>query len=66
MINEANRILSDIQPGTTSLADFLGDTRLRFELYTEPGTPTDQYGGIWYWNSQSEYNAAVTSGRIKF
>ncbi len=54
LISHANDILSTFNPTTTALVDFLGDSRIRLELYSDPNNANDQYGGIWYWQSLNQ------------
>ena len=59
----ANEVLSDIiiDPMHTDNGifgrDFIGDSRMRVELYTEASNTDDQYGGIWYHQSQDDYDS---------
>lgn len=54
MLERANERLADLTPSPTSLADFLGDSKIRYELYTEPGNTNDLHGGVWYWPSEAQ------------
>lgn len=42
------------EPNPIGLADFLGDSRIRIELYSDPDNAADQHGGIWYWDAEPE------------
>lgn len=46
MIERANLIMSNLNDNPLGFADFIGDSRIRFKLYSEGGD--DKYGGIWY------------------
>ena len=52
MKNKANEYFANFLPSPTSLSDFLGDSRIRFEFYSEPENEQDLYGGIWYWDTE--------------
>ncbi len=51
MINKANEYLSDMKPSPTHTADFLGDSKYRLRLFSDPNNSADLHGGIWYWTS---------------
>jgi len=46
MIERANQIMSNLNDNPLGFDDFIGDSRIRFKLYSEGGN--DKYGGIWY------------------
>jgi len=48
MIERANLIMSNLNDNPLGFADFLGDSRIRFKLYSEASNTADKYGGIWY------------------
>ncbi|HMQ46804.1 MAG TPA: zinc-dependent metalloprotease [Saprospiraceae bacterium] len=54
MIWKANEYLSNILDNPIQPIDFLGDSRIRYEIYTEPSNPDDLYDGIWYWNEEPD------------
>lgn len=51
MVNRANLIMSNLTSNPIGLADFLGDSRIRFKLYTEESNANDLHDGIWYWET---------------
>jgi len=51
MVKRANLIMSNLTPNPIGLSDFLGDSRVRFKLYTEESNTNDLHGGIWYWET---------------
>ena len=53
-IGHINSIWRDLQPSKTSLKNYLGNAKIKFELYSEKEKTADKYGGIWFWNSYSE------------
>ena len=44
--------MSDLQANPIGSEHFLGDSRIRFELYSDPNNTDDEHGGIWYWDNQ--------------
>ncbi len=51
MLSECNNLWSNLIPSPTSQANFLGDSKFRFQLYSEPDNSQDLYGGIWFWET---------------
>ncbi|HRI02028.1 MAG TPA: T9SS type A sorting domain-containing protein [Saprospiraceae bacterium] len=49
-LNEFNNKMANLVASPTSLANKLGDSKIRSQLYTEASNPADLYGGIWYWD----------------
>jgi len=41
--------------------DFIGDSRIRFGLYSETSNTSDIHGGVWYWESLQAYQANVNN-----
>ncbi|MBK8242218.1 MAG: hypothetical protein IPK88_02240 [Saprospiraceae bacterium] len=54
LINHINSILRDLQYSATSKAQFLGDSRMRVELYSDPTETSDSTHGVWYWKSKDQ------------
>lgn len=54
LINHINSIYRDFKPSPTSRSDFVGDSRFRVVLYTDPAQPADSFGGVFYWNTYRE------------
>jgi hypothetical protein len=50
MIEDANAVMSNLQPNPIGLAHSTGDSGIRYSLYSDPDNPADQHGGIWYWD----------------
>jgi len=42
MIERANLIMSNLNDNPLGFADFLGDSRIRFKLYSEAGNAADK------------------------
>jgi hypothetical protein len=57
MIAHANQRWADLKPSPTSLQDFLGDSKVRFEVYSEPSNTSDIHGGIWYYANRADFDA---------
>ena len=52
MINKANELFSNLQDKNYyGYPSIVGDSRIRFELYSEEGNPNDPYGGIFFVDS---------------
>ncbi len=51
MINEAMIVLNNLQPNPIGTNHKLGNSKIRYELYTDPGNTNDVNHGVWYWNS---------------
>jgi hypothetical protein len=61
ILEAANNLLEDFQLDNLSSNSFIGDSRMRANLYTEANNSDDIHGGIWFWNSLTEYNQAMSS-----
>jgi Secretion system C-terminal sorting domain/Right handed beta helix region len=61
MIAHANERWADLKPSTTSLDDFLGDSKIRFEIYSEPSNTSDLHKGIWYYSNLAEFQAVASN-----
>lgn len=63
LINHANSILENLEESGTSKNSFVGNSRIRLKIYSDPSNPLDSNGGIWYWTSRrmnkSMYNEDV-------
>lgn len=58
LINHANGIWANLQASSTSKANVLGHSRIKFELYSDPKNNEDKYGGIWIWKNYYEMKKA--------
>jgi len=47
-----NSRLKDMKPNPVGLADFIGDTKMRVEIYSDPNNEEDEHNGIWYWEDE--------------
>ena len=36
--------------------NFVGDSHIRYEIYTDPNNDADKHGGVWYWRSDFKDN----------
>jgi hypothetical protein len=52
MIEHANAVMSNLKANPIGSEHYLGDSRIRFELYSDPNNTDDEHGGIWYWDSE--------------
>lgn len=52
MVNHANNDFKNLIPSPSGLSHKIGDSRIRYVLYTNPNEPADLYGGIWYWDQE--------------
>ncbi|MBK8245324.1 MAG: hypothetical protein IPK88_18000 [Saprospiraceae bacterium] len=52
MILNANGILSNLQPNPIGNHHKLGDSKIRFELYSDPNNTNDVNHGVWYWDTE--------------
>lgn len=50
MIYKANETMSNLQNINNGLPAIIGDSRIRFALYTEQNNPNDIYGGVFFSN----------------
>jgi len=54
LINHINSILRDLQYSATSKAQFIGDSRMRVELYSDPTETLDSTYGVRYLKSKNQ------------
>lgn len=52
LINHANNDLDHLIPNPVGISHKLGDAKINYQLFTDPGNSNDLYGGIWYWNQE--------------
>ncbi len=48
MLSKANETMADLQDFNNGLPTLVGDSRIRYALYTEPNNPNDPYGGVFF------------------
>lgn len=51
LINHANWVLRDLKFSPSSPRSYVGDSHIRYQLYSEPNEGRDSFGGIWFWKS---------------
>ena len=62
MLQRANERMSDLTASPTSLANFLGDSKIRYQLYTDPSNASDLYGGVWFWDTPADVPTSLPYG----
>ncbi|HMQ50413.1 MAG TPA: hypothetical protein PKA00_23435, partial [Saprospiraceae bacterium] len=56
LLGHINVRLGDFEQYNQSAAAYVPESRIRFELYSEPGNPNDPYGGIFFHDSSDDYS----------
>lgn len=51
MLGEAMLVLNNLQPNPIGTNHKLGNSKIKYELYSDPGNINDVNHGVWYWNS---------------
>lgn len=57
ILSEMNSIFSNLVDNPISSPDVIGDSRIRFVLYTDPHNSLDLYNGIWIHSGAPDWNA---------